>query len=208
MIAVDHLLSTYGYAALFALVAGESLGLPLPGETTLIAAAAYAATTHRLSIWLVFVIAAVAGAFGDNVGYLIGARGGYALARRLGPRLGFGESKLKVARLLFDRHGPKVVFFGRFVSVLRMFAAFLAGTSRMRWRRFLLANLAGAAVWAAAFTAAGGAAGNALRHLSGTIDLVVAAAAVAAVGSATLALRRVAGRLALAAEAAYPGPLE
>src|SRR5260370_42031923 len=79
------------------------------------------------------------------MGYWMGDRGGSRLARRYGSRVRLDERKLKTARYLFDRHGVKVVFFGRFVSVLRAYAAFLAGTSKMRWRRFLLANAAGGA---------------------------------------------------------------
>jgi membrane protein DedA with SNARE-associated domain len=100
-----------------------------------------------------------------------------------------------------------VVFFGRFVSVLRTYAAFLAGTSRMRWRRFLAANAAGGIVWAAAYTLAACLAGNALRQMSGTIALALGAAAIAAAAAVLILARHQASRLALRAEAAYPGPL-
>ncbi|MGO8883252.1 MAG: DedA family protein [Streptosporangiaceae bacterium] len=97
----------------------ESLGIPVPGETALIVAGLYAGHTHHLSAWLICAVAAAAAITGDNVGYWIGSRGGYRLARRYGPRVRLDERKLKVARYLFDRHGGKVVFFGRFVSILR-----------------------------------------------------------------------------------------
>jgi membrane protein DedA with SNARE-associated domain len=119
------------------LVGAESLGIPLPGETALILAGTYAGHTHRLSPWLIFLVAAAAAIIGDNIGYWIGDKGGYRLARRYGPKVRLDEHKLKIARYLFDRYGDRVVFFGRFVSVLRTYAAFLAGVSRMRWRRFL-----------------------------------------------------------------------
>ncbi|MGO8884124.1 MAG: DedA family protein [Streptosporangiaceae bacterium] len=140
---ISSLITTYGYWALFALVAGESLGIPLPGETALILAGIYAGRTHHLSPWLIFAVAAAAAIIGDNAGYWIGSTGGYRLARRYGPKVRLDEQKLKIARYLFDRHGAKVVFFGRFVTILRTYAAFLAGTSRMRWQRFLPANAAG-----------------------------------------------------------------
>ena len=204
---ISNLIVTYGYWALFGLVAAESLGIPLPGETALIIAGVYAGHTRYLSPWLIFAVAAAAAILGDNIGYWIGDKGGYRLARRYGRRVRLDERKLKVARYLFDRHGRKVVFFGRFVSVLRTYAAFLAGTSRMRWRRFLAANAAGGIVWAAACTLAACLAGNALRQMSGTIALALGAAAIAAAAAVLILARHQASRLALRAEAAYPGPL-
>jgi membrane protein DedA with SNARE-associated domain len=204
---VTHLVDTYGYWAVFFFVGAESLGVPLPGETALIVAGTYAGHTHRLSPWLIFAVAAAA-IIGDNIGYWIGDKGGYRLARRYGSKVRLDERKLKIARYLFDRHGAKVVFFGRFVSVLRTYAAFLAGTSRMRWRRFLPANAAGGIVWAAIYTTAAYLAGNALQRASGTITWVLVGAAVAAIVVVLLLLRHQTGRLAARAEAAYPGPLE
>ncbi len=205
---ISHLVSSYGYWAVFVLVAIESLGIPLPGETALIVAGAYAGSTHRLSAWLIFVVAAAAAIVGDNIGYWIGDKGGYALARRYGPKIRLDEQKLKVARYLFDRHGAKVVFFGRFVSVLRTYAAFLAGTSRMRWRKFLPANAAGGIVWAAIYTVAAYFAGATLERDSGTASLILGIVAVVAIVIALLLVRRHIGKLAVLAEAAYPGPLE
>ena len=103
-------------------------GVPLPGETTLVAAATYAGGRIELSVWGIFAVAAAAAVLGDTAGYWIGDKGGYRLLRRWGRYVRFDEPKVKVARYLFDRHGAKVVFFGRFVSVLRTYAAFLAGT--------------------------------------------------------------------------------
>ena len=204
---VSHLIAANGYWALFLLVAAESLGVPLPGETALIIAGTYAGTTHHLNPWLIFVIASAAAIAGDNIGYWIGDKGGYPLARRYGSKIRLDERKLKIARYMFDRYGGKVVFFGRFVSVLRTYAAFLAGTSKMRWRRFLPANAAGGIVWAGLYTLASYLAGAALQRASSTITWVLAGAAVVAIGGAVFLVRRQAGRLAVRAEAAYPGPL-
>jgi membrane protein DedA with SNARE-associated domain len=204
---ISHLISSYGYWAVFVLVGLESLGIPLPGETALIIAGTYAGTTHRLSPWLIFAVAAAGAIIGDNIGYWIGDKGGYALARRYGHKVRLDERKLKIARYLFDRHGAKVVFFGRFVSVLRTYAAFLAGTSKMRWRLFLPANAAGGIVWAGIFTLASYLAGNALQRASGTITWALAGAAVVAIAAGIALVRRQASRLAVRAEAAYPGPL-
>src|SRR6184192_3516632 len=131
-ISLSHLIDTYGYAALFLLVGLESVGVPLPGETALITAALYAGSTHRLNIAAVIGVAALAAILGDNLGFLLGRWGGVALLARYGR---FVARRMKIGRYVFLRHGGKVVFFGRFVSVLRTYAAFLAGTNRMRWGR-------------------------------------------------------------------------
>jgi membrane protein DedA with SNARE-associated domain len=207
-VSISHLVVSLGYWAVFLLVGAESLGVPLPGETALVLAGIYAGHTHRLSPWAIFAVAAAAAIIGDNIGFWIGAKGGYRLARRYGRRVRLDERKLKIARYLFDRHGAKVVFFGRFVSVLRTYAAFLAGTSRMRWRRFLPANAAGGIVWAAIYTTAAYLAGDALQRVSGIIDWVLAGVAVLAIAAVVVLLRRQATRLGDRAEAAYPGPLD
>jgi membrane protein DedA with SNARE-associated domain len=205
---VSHLIETYGYWLLFVLVASESLGVPLPGETALIVAGTYAGTTHKLNPWVIFAVASAAAIVGDNIGYWIGDQGGYRLARRYGPKVRLDERKLKTARYLFDRHGVLVVFFGRFVSVLRAYAAFLAGVGKMRWRLFLPANAAGGIVWAGIYTLAAYLAGDALQHLSATINWILAGLAVVAVVAVLLVVRRQFDRLAERAEAAYPGPLD
>ncbi|HEU5389443.1 MAG TPA: DedA family protein [Streptosporangiaceae bacterium] len=205
---VEDLITSAGYPAVFALVGVESLGIPLPGETALVLASIYAGTTHRLSPWLIFAAAAGGAIVGDNIGFWIGVTGGYRLARRYGPKVRLDEPKLKVARYLFDRHGAKLVFFGRFVSVLRTYAAFLAGTNKMRWPRFLVANAAGGIAWAAIYTAAGFFAGGVLERLSLAIDLALGGiAALAIIGGIVLLRRRMAG-LTERAGKAYPGPLE
>ena len=135
-----HLLATYGYWAVLVFVAIESTGIPFPGETMLLVAAIYAGTTHQLSLPLVIAAAATGAILGDNLGFWIGREGGYRLLRRYGRSIRLEERRLKLGQYLFMRHGGKVVFFGRFVAVLRAWAAFLAGTNRMRWPRFLFFN--------------------------------------------------------------------
>ncbi len=205
---ISHLIAGYGYLALFALVAAESLGIPLPGETALITAGVYAGHTHHLSPWLIFAMASAAAIIGDNIGYWIGDKGGYRLACRYGHTVRLDERKLKIARYLFDTHGGKVVFLGRCVSILRTYAAFLAGTSKMRWRWFAVANASGGIVWAGVFTLASYLAGSALQRASGTITWLLAGAAVVAIAAGLVLVRRQTGRLAVRAEAAHPGPLE
>jgi membrane protein DedA with SNARE-associated domain len=207
-VSINQLITSYGYWAVFLLVAAESLGVPLPGETAVITAGIYAGHTHRLSAWLIFAVAAAGAIIGDNIGYWIGDKGGYRLARRYGHRVRLDERKLKIARYLFDRHGTKVVFFGRFVSILRTYAAFLAGTSKMRWRKFLPANAAGGILWAGIYTLASYLAGHTLEQVSGIIDWVLIGVTVAAIAVAVVLFRRETDRLAARAEEAYPGPLE
>ena len=204
---INHLITSYGYAAVFVLVAVESLGVPLPGETILIAAAIYAGSTHHLVAWAVFAVAAVAAILGDNIGFWIGDKGGYRLIRRYGHYIRADSTKIKVGRLVFDRHGGKVVFFGRFVSVLRTYAAFLAGTLKMHWRRFLPYNAAGGIVWAAVYTFVPYAVGSAMNRVSHSVAIALGIAAVVVIVVAFLLVRRKSDQLAAAAEDAYPGPL-
>jgi membrane protein DedA with SNARE-associated domain len=205
---ISHLIEVYGYLAVFILVGAESLGVPVPGETALILAGAYAGHTHRLSPWWIFAVAVAGAIIGDNIGFWIGHRFGYPLARKYGRHVWINERKLKIGRYIFDAHGQKVVFFGRFVSILRTYAAFLAGSSRMQWSRFLPANAAGGILWAGAFTFAAYLAGNAITHLSGTIDLIIGGVALLGIATILLVISRQTNRLGPRAEAAYPGPLE
>lgn len=204
---VDHLLSTYGYVAVFLLVAGESLGVPLPGETILIAGGIYAGTKHNLSIAAIFAVAAAAAIIGDNIGFWIGDKGGYRLLRRWGHYIRADAAKIKVGRLIFDRHGPKVVFFGRFVSVLRTYAAFLAGTLKMAWRRFLPFNALGGIIWAAIYSFVPYEIGSTINKASSKVDIALGVVAVVVVVGGIVLIRRKASALEDQAEAAYPGPL-
>jgi membrane protein DedA with SNARE-associated domain len=199
-----HLVQSYGYYAVFALIALESLGIPLPGESGLIAAALYAGTTHHLNITALAAVAASAAVIGDNAGYWIGKTGGRRLAERYGRYVRLDRAKLKVLRYLFARHGVKVVFFGRFVAVLRTYAALFAGVSRMRWSRFLLANAAGGLVWVSLFAFGAYALGSAASSVGSTITFVGWAVA-GVLTLATLVIgRRSLRRLEQQAEDAFP----
>lgn len=205
---VHHLVSTYGYGIVALFVGVESLGIPFPGETAIVVAGAYAGSTHHLSPWLIFLCAAGAAILGDNIGYEIGRLGGYRLLRRYGRYVRVNERELKVGRYIFDRYGTKVVFLGRFVSVLRTYAAFLAGTNRMRWARFLPANALGGIVWSAIYTFLAYQAGGFLERSSTIINVVLGAVALVVIVAAMLVVRRSTSSLAVKAEEAYPGPLE
>lgn len=205
---IDHFLQTYGYLAVFVFIAVESLGIPMPGETTLIAAALYAGTTHRLNVAVIAAVALAAAVIGDNLGYWIGRRGGARLARRHGHRVGLTESRLKVGRYLFDRHGGKVVFYGRFISGLRTYAAFLAGLNEMRRRSFVVANAAGALAWATVFAFGAYALGSAASGLGNTLTFVGIGVSVAAGVLVGFVVKRKMGSLEERADAAYPDALE
>jgi membrane-associated protein len=149
LVNIDHLVEVAGYPVLFLLVAAESGGVPVPGETAVIAGSVLA-SQGKLEIAAVIAIAALAAIVGDNIGYQIGRRGGRWLLERPGP---FHGQRLKVLELgepFFARHGPKAVFLGRFILGLRTWASWLAGASHMRWRTFFLWNAIGGVCWATA----------------------------------------------------------
>ena len=161
---IAGLIASYGYVVLFFLVGLESLGIPLPGETALVTAAAFAALGH-LSISAVMATAVAAAIIGDNGGYWIGRGGGIALVRRYGRVLHLNESHLARAQTLFAQHGPKTVFIGRFIALLRTWAAVLAGVAKMPYGTFMLYNALGAACWAVLFGTLGYAFGRNLPQL-------------------------------------------
>ena len=204
---LDNLVATYGYLAVALGVGLESMGLPIPGETILVVAAVYAATHAGLNIWLVVVAASAGAIVGDNLGYWLGSRFGYLLLLRFGPQVGLSEGRIKVGQYLFMRHGGKVVFLGRFVALLRMLAAFLAGVNRMEWPKFLLANTLGGVTWAAVFAFGGYTLGTIAFRLQGVLGpILLAIAAVAFFGCGFL-IQHYEDQLQEEAERAIPGPL-
>ena len=202
---IAHLVQSYGYYAVFALIALESLGIPLPGESALIAAALYAGTTHHLNIAALAAAAAAAAVIGDNAGYWIGKTGGRRLAERYGHYVRLNRARLKVGRYLFARHGVKVDIFGRFVTVLRTYAAFLAGLSTMRWSRFLAANAAGGVLWSGMYALGAYALGNAASSIGSTITIAGSAVAGVLTAATIVIGRRSLRRIEQQAEDAFPG---
>lgn len=151
---LDH----YGYLAVAGLVLLEDFGVPVPGETTLIAAAVYAGA-GRLNVVLVAGLAFVAAVVGDNIGFAIGHFGGRRLALRWGRYIFLNAERLDRATEFFERHGAKVITVARFIEGLRQANGIIAGISAMRWPRFLVFNALGAALWVGVWTAVGYAAG-------------------------------------------------
>jgi len=203
-----RVIATYGYWAVLVFVMIESTGIPVPGETMLIAAAVYAGTTHHLHLPVIILAAAAGAILGDNLGFWVGREGGYRLLRRYGRYIRLEERRLKLGQYLFRQHGGKVVFFGRFVAVLRAWAAFLAGTNRMPWPRFLAFNAAGGIVWATLYGLGGYALGDNVHRLTGPVGIVSVALATVAIVASLVYLRRNEHRLEDEAERAMPGPLD
>ena len=133
--------------SMFVLLALESFGLPVPGETALIACSVLAAQ-GSLSIGWVVVVGVLAAIIGDNLGYWAARKGGRPLLKRHRLTRSYAEKYLPRGERLFAKHGGKAVFLGRFVAVLRVTAAWVAGLSHMHWWRFLAWNAAGGIVWA------------------------------------------------------------
>jgi membrane-associated protein len=153
------------YAALFGLIAGESAGLPLPGETSLIAAAALASQPETVTIEVVIAVAALAAIIGDNVGFALGRHAGRRLLTREGRWLERRRRFLVRGEAFFERHGPKAVFLARWLPGLRVVGAWLAGAHHMRWRTFLLWNALGGIAWATSI----GLGAYLLGHVAATI---------------------------------------
>jgi membrane protein DedA with SNARE-associated domain len=182
-------------------------GIALPGETILVLAAIYAATEPSFNVWVVIAVAAFGAIVGDNAGYWLGLRYGYALLLRYGERFGMFEARIKLGQYLYLKHGAKVVFLGRFVALLRILAAFLAGVNRMPWCAFLIANASGGIIWAAVFGIGGYFFGKLLIQLHHALAPFVFALALAAFFGCGYLVRRYEARLTVLSEHALPGPL-
>lgn len=166
-----HVAKDLGLPVLFALIAVETMGVPLPGETALIAAGILASEGH-LSIEAVIVVAAAAAILGDNVGFAIGRRWGRRLLEwEGGPFSRHRRRLLEVGEPFFDRHGPKAVFLGRWISGLRITAAWLAGAHKMAWPTFTFWNALGGIAWAASIALAAYYAGHAAESVISTAGI-------------------------------------
>src|SRR5713226_4325805 len=135
----------YGYFVVFFGVMLENAGVPVPGETILLAAGFFAAQGH-FHLWTVIAIAAFGAMLGDNAGYAVGRRVGRRALERYGRYILLTRKRLSKLDKFFARHGDKTILFARFVTGLRVFAALFAGAARMRWRPFALYNMAGASL--------------------------------------------------------------
>jgi membrane protein DedA with SNARE-associated domain len=192
---VTHYITSHGLPLLFAVVMLEAFGIPLPGETALIAFGILASQGHY-SIEVVIVVAAVAAIVGDNLGYwIIGRWGGRELFTRWSWLSRYGDRVLPTAERVMGRHGGKTVFFGRFVAVLRYTVAWVAGLARMPWWRFLVWNAAGGIAWATTVGLVSYYLGKKAADAITKYGLFAAAAVVAAAVIAWLALRLLGKRI-------------
>lgn len=183
-------LSSYGIIMLFGLIALESAGLPLPGETALIAASVLASQGH-FSIAVVIAVAAIAAIFGDNLGYSFGRFGGRRLLHASPWLSRRADRLLPRSQRFFERHGGKAVFLARFLPVLRFTAAWTAGLSLMTWWRFLLWNALGGITWAAAIGVTAYIAGAAVSGAVARYGMIGAAAAIAIIATGAWVLHLV-----------------
>lgn len=204
---VNHLLQTYGYWAVFGLVLLETTGIPSPGETALVAAGAYAGATHRLSILIVIGAACAAAIIGDNLGFWIGREGGWRLLCRYGKVLHVEDWMLKVGVYIFRRHGAKIVFFGRFIPILRTWGALLTGVNRYPWSKFLLWNAAGGICWAVLWGMLAFGFGKALEHLETVAAATAFGVAIVITIVGGIIVKKRAQELRECAEREFPGDL-
>ena len=148
---IQYALAHFGYAVPLVFVMIESMGVPFPGESAVIAASVYANRSHHLNIYLVILCAAAGAIIGDNIAYLLGRTGGYHVIHKHPKPFKLNDRRLKYGVYLFRRHGAAIVFFGRWLTLLRMWAGVLAGANCMDWKRFALFNALGGLLWSICF---------------------------------------------------------
>ncbi len=204
---IKPLIAQHGYFAVFCIVMLESVGVPIPGETALVLAAIFAGATGLLDIKLVMALAAAGSILGGGIGFLAGRRFGLPLLLNHGGKVGLSDDRIKIGQYLFDHQGAKIVFFGRFVAILRIFAAFLAGVNRFGWGQFLFYNATGGVVWAAIFGLGGYAFGDTIERVEGPLSKIVLALVVLGVAIGWWLIHTQEQKLIARAVAAYPTPL-
>lgn len=175
---IGELIAKFGYLGVFSLIFFECAGIPLPGEMALVSAAIFAGTTHQMQIEVVVAAAASAAILGDNLGFWFGRRFGFDFLHRYGPYVQLTAPRLKIGQMLFNRHGGKVVFFGRFTALLRAYAAMLAGANRFPARRFFVWNAGGGITWAAIYGFGGFFFGQSITYFAGPVSIGLSVAVV------------------------------
>jgi membrane protein DedA with SNARE-associated domain len=208
MPSIAHLIHTYGLLVVAGCIGLEGVGLPLPGETSLIIAAVIAGNQHDLNIVAVILTAAAASVVGRMLGYYIGRVFGYWLLLRYGFYWRINESRIKLGQYLFLRHGGKIIIVAQFIPILRAIAGVLAGANRMPWTHFLATNIIGALLWAMFFGVAAYSLGRQIERVAGPMVILLGLAAVVFIVIAGNFVRGHEAQLAARAEQALPGPLE
>jgi membrane protein DedA with SNARE-associated domain len=202
---MHDLIQAYGLRTLFVVVLLECIGIPMPGETALVATALYAGSTYQFSLTSVVIVAATAAILGDNIGCMIGRTIGIRLIMRYGRYVHLNEPRLKVGQYLFIRHGGKIVFFGRFIAILRTYSAILAGVNLMSWRHFLIMNGLGGICWATIFGAGAYVLGNTFTRVAGPVGLLLFVAAIGCVAAGVFFFRHHERQLERRADEALSG---
>ncbi|MGH7240199.1 MAG: DedA family protein [Candidatus Saccharimonadales bacterium] len=182
--ALKPLVDNYGYLAVGGLLFLEDFGVPVPGETTLIAAAVFAGA-GQLNIILVFLVGFAAAVLGDNLGFAIGTFGGQPLLERFGKYIFLTPERLQKAENYFTKKGGRIVVVARFIEGLRQANGIIAGLSDMTWRKFLSFNVLGAALWVGLWTSVGYFGGrhiNTFLHYQLIFAIVVVACGLIYVG--------------------------
>jgi membrane protein DedA with SNARE-associated domain len=174
---LEGTLHHWGYLAVGAFLFFEDFGVPLPGETMLIAAALYAGAGH-LNVWLVGLVGFAAAVLGDNVGYVIGRYGGRRVVERYGKYVFMTPARLDRAEDFFNKRGGKIVVVARFIEGLRQLNGIIAGTVEMHWAKFVACNALGAALWVATWTSLGYLAGDHVETVSHYVTYFAVGAAV------------------------------
>ncbi|SER42486.1 membrane protein DedA, SNARE-associated domain [Faunimonas pinastri] len=205
--AIIDLIGHYGLWLVFGFILLESIGLPLPGETALIAASLFAGSTHQISPVSVIITAALAGALGGSIAHWIGKRVGLPVLARYGSYIHLPPKRLKVGRYLFAEYGNAIVFVGRFVIILRAIVGLLAGANQMSWQRFGLANLVASIVWACLYGIGCYYLGAQINRYGSPVAIGLLVLALLIISASLWFFRRHEKQLEVKAEAAFPGPL-
>jgi membrane protein DedA with SNARE-associated domain len=203
----SHLFSVYGYWFVAAAVGIERVGIPLPGETALIAAGVFAGTAKLLNVHLIVLVASVSVFLGNILSYWLGREFGYRLLRKYGGHIGITEARMKLGQFLFLQHGTKLVIAGQFLPLLREVAGFLAGANQVPWRPFLAANAVGALFWSVVFGYGAYGIGRGAENMGRSVGVGLGLFAVIVFVAGAMYLRQNEHRLQEAAEAALPGAL-
>ena len=186
---ISGLVARYGYLAVFVTVLLASDGVPIPAGEVLIAAAAYAAQTHRLSLGILIGVGSVAAVLGGAGGFALGRSVGVATLQRYGARIGLGAARMRLGEYLFRIHGGKIVFSLRFTALIGPFGGVLAGANRMPFGRFMVFNVLGGVVWTIVFGGGGYLFSAALKSVGKTVGVAAAVLVAAAVVGLVLYLR-------------------
>ena len=184
------------------------MGVPVPGETALVAASLYAGKTQALNISVLIAFASAGAILGDNIGYWIGREIGFRMLLRNGSYVGLTEGRIKLGQYLFERHGGKIVFFGRFIALLRSLAALMAGLNQMSWPRFVVFNATGGILWAACYGLAAFYFGKRIETFTRPVGLALLLMGTILLLMLLWFIRRHEAELVKKAERAFPGPVK